>query len=158
MSCLQSRKRGTRKMALCLITQTAINTSIFRGLYMTKTLRASWLGLRLLRRRMRMRLSVLGFASKPQIAPANSASNSLTCGMMFCCSGNQMFHYKTKCYGKKLGKEYKNKVQRVAFLKDNSDGRETKVYMIAYSPEELHRHTDTLATVSLNLPEIDAER
>lgn len=38
---------------------------------------------------------------------------------------------------KSLGKEYTNKIERVAFLKDNCDACENKGYMKQYTPEEL---------------------
>lgn len=58
---------------------------------------------------------------------------------------------------KELGKEYENKTQRVAFLKDNCDGCENKGYMKAYSPEELQGHKKKLANVSIEIAEIEAE-
>lgn len=43
---------------------------------------------------------------------------------------------------KTLGKEYENKMQRIAFLKDNCDGVENKGYMKPYTPEELQGHKE----------------
>lgn len=45
---------------------------------------------------------------------------------------------------KTLGKEYENKMQRIAFLKDNCDGVENKGYMKPYTPEELQGHKENL--------------
>lgn len=58
---------------------------------------------------------------------------------------------------KTLGKQYENKMQRIAFLKDNCDGVENKGYMKPYSPEELQGHKEKLANVSIEIAEIEAE-
>lgn len=50
--------------------------------------------------------------------------------------------------GKSLGKEYTNKIERVAFLKDNCDACENKGYMKPYTPEELQGHKENLANVN----------
>lgn len=58
---------------------------------------------------------------------------------------------------KELGQEYKNPIQREAFLKDNCDACEQKGYMKPYSPEELQGHKEKLANVSIEIAEIEAE-
>ena len=56
---------------------------------------------------------------------------------------------------KELGQEYKNPIQREAFLKDNCDGCEQKGYMKPYSPEELQGHKENLANVSIEIEELE---
>mgnify|MGYP000610906271 CR=1 FL=1 len=90
---LPSHRHGTRKMDLYPISRIGIKTSDFRGSSMTRMLRGSWSRLRITRRRLRMRGSVLGFASNRPRAPRNSASNSPTFTTRFSCN---VFHYKTK--------------------------------------------------------------
>lgn len=58
---------------------------------------------------------------------------------------------------KELGQEYKNLIQREAFLKDNCDACEQKGYMKPYTPEELQGHKEKLANVSIEIAEIEAE-
>lgn len=58
---------------------------------------------------------------------------------------------------RELGQEYKNPIQREAFLKDNCDACEQKGYMKPYSPEELQGHKEKLANVSIEIAEIEAE-
>ncbi len=58
---------------------------------------------------------------------------------------------------KTLGKEYENKVERIAFLKDNCDACENKGYMKPYTPAELQGHKEKLANVSIEISEIEAE-
>lgn len=58
---------------------------------------------------------------------------------------------------KSLGKEYTNKMERIAFLKDNCDACENKGYMKPYTPEELQGHKENLANVSIEIAEIEAE-
>ena len=58
---------------------------------------------------------------------------------------------------RELGQEYKNPIQREAFLKDNCDACEQKGYMKPYSPEELQGHKEKLANVSIEVAEIEAE-
>lgn len=58
---------------------------------------------------------------------------------------------------KTLGKEYTNRIERVAFLKDNCDACENKGYMKAYTPEELQGHKENLANVSIEIDEIEEE-
>ena len=83
-----SRKHGIKKMISPRIFQTEIKISGFRGLCIPMMLRGSCLRLRLIRLRVRLRISVLGFASKHPNVPANSENSSLTCGMIFCYSDN----------------------------------------------------------------------
>ena len=59
---------------------------------------------------------------------------------------------------RELGQEYKNPIQREAFLKDNCDACEQKGYMKPYSPEELQGHKEKLANVSIEIAEIEAEK
>lgn len=59
---------------------------------------------------------------------------------------------------KELGQEYKNPIQREAFLKDNCDGCEQKGYMKPYSPEELQGHKEKLANVSIEIEELENEK
>lgn len=59
---------------------------------------------------------------------------------------------------KQLGQEIKNLAQREAFLKDNCDACEQKGYMRAYTPEELQGHKEKLASVSIEIAEIEAEK
>ena len=58
---------------------------------------------------------------------------------------------------RELGQEYKNPIQREAFLKDNCDACEQKGYMKPYTPEELQGHKEKLANVSIEIAEIEAE-
>lgn len=58
---------------------------------------------------------------------------------------------------KELGKEYKNKNEREAFLKDNCDGVEQKGYMKQFSPAELQGKKARLANVSIEIAEIESE-
>lgn len=59
---------------------------------------------------------------------------------------------------KTIGKEYKNARDREAFLKDNCDKVEEKGYMKPYTPEELQGHKESLANVSIEIAEIEAEK
>ena len=59
---------------------------------------------------------------------------------------------------RELGQEYKNPIQREAFLKDNCDACEQKGYMKPYTPEELQGHKEKLANVSIEIAEIEAEK
>lgn len=56
-----------------------------------------------------------------------------------------------------IGKEYANRVQREAFLKDNCDTVEEKGYMKPYTPEQLQGHKEELANTSIEIAEIEAE-
>jgi hypothetical protein len=57
-----------------------------------------------------------------------------------------------------LGKEYTNKVQREAFLKDNCEKAEVKGYMRAFTPEQLQGHKESLAELSINIEEMEDEK
>lgn len=59
---------------------------------------------------------------------------------------------------KELGQEYKNPIQREAFLKDNCDACENKGYMKPYTPEELQGHKEKLANVSIEIEELENEK
>ena len=59
---------------------------------------------------------------------------------------------------RELGQDIKNPIQREAFLKDNCDACEQKGYMKPYTPEELQGHKETLANVSIEIAEIEAEK
>jgi hypothetical protein len=59
---------------------------------------------------------------------------------------------------KTIGKEYANKSQREAFLKDNCDKVEEKGYMKPYTPEELQGHKEGLANLSIEIEEIEDEK
>lgn len=59
---------------------------------------------------------------------------------------------------KELGQEYKNPIQREAFLKDNCDACENKGYMKPYTPEELQGHKENLANVSIEIEELENKR
>ena len=59
---------------------------------------------------------------------------------------------------KTIGKEYKNAAQREAFLKDNCDKVEKKGYMKQFTPEQLQGHKESLANVSIEIAEIEAEK
>lgn len=59
---------------------------------------------------------------------------------------------------KELGQEYKNPIQREAFLKDNCDACENKGYMKPYTPEELQGHKENLANVSIEIEELENKK
>ena len=59
---------------------------------------------------------------------------------------------------KYLGKEYANKAQREAFLKDNCAKVENKDYMKPFTPEQLQGHKETLAELSIKIESIEAEK
>lgn len=59
---------------------------------------------------------------------------------------------------KQLGQDIKNLAQREAFLKDNCDACEQRGYMKPYTPEELQGHKEKLASVSIEIAEIEAEK
>lgn len=59
---------------------------------------------------------------------------------------------------KYLGKEYANKAQREAFLKDNCAKVENKGYMKPFTPEQLQGHKETLAELSIKIESIEAEK
>lgn len=59
---------------------------------------------------------------------------------------------------KAIGKEYQDKAQRKAFLKDNSDSVEEKGYMRTCTPEELQGSKERLASLSIEIEEIEDEK
>ena len=59
---------------------------------------------------------------------------------------------------REIGKEYGNKMQREAFLKDNCDKVEEKGYMKPYTPEELQGHKENLANLSIEIDEIEERK
>lgn len=59
---------------------------------------------------------------------------------------------------KELGKEYSNRIQREAYLKDNCDAVEEKGYMKPYSKEELQGHKENHANVSIQIAEVEAKK
>ncbi len=59
---------------------------------------------------------------------------------------------------RELGKEFKDKEQRVKFLRDNSDGVEKKGYMKMYTHEQLLQMKEMLSEVAIDINDIDEER
>ena len=59
---------------------------------------------------------------------------------------------------KYLGKEYVNRNEREAFLKDNCDRVEEKGYMKPYTPEQLQGNKENLAELSIRIEEIENEK
>jgi hypothetical protein len=59
---------------------------------------------------------------------------------------------------KQIGKEYSNREEREAFLKDNCDRLEKKGYMKPYTPEELQGHKENLASLSIRIDEIEERK
>jgi len=59
---------------------------------------------------------------------------------------------------KHLGKEYANRVQREAFLKDNCEKVENKGYMKPFTPEQLQGHKESLAELSMKIEETEDEK
>ena len=59
---------------------------------------------------------------------------------------------------KEIGKEYKNKREREAFLKDNCDAVVEMGYMKPYTQEELQEHKEKLANVSIEIAELEAKK
>lgn len=59
---------------------------------------------------------------------------------------------------KHLGKEYANKAQREAFLKDNCEKVENKGYMKPFTPEQLQGHKENLAELSMKIEETEDEK
>jgi hypothetical protein len=57
-----------------------------------------------------------------------------------------------------LGKEYANRAQREAFLKDNCEKVENKGYMKAFTPEQLQGHKESLADISMQIEEVEDEK
>ncbi len=59
---------------------------------------------------------------------------------------------------KHLGKEYANRAQREAFLKDNCEKVENKGYMKAFTPEQLQGYKENLAELSMKIEETEDEK
>ena len=59
---------------------------------------------------------------------------------------------------RQLGKEYANKAQREAFLKDNCEKVENKGYMKPFTPEQLQGHKENLADLSIQIEQIENEK
>jgi len=59
---------------------------------------------------------------------------------------------------KNIGKEYSNKAQREAYLKDNCDKVEEKGYMKFFTPEELQGHKENLAELSIQIDQVEDEK
>lgn len=59
---------------------------------------------------------------------------------------------------KTLGKEYKDRNQRAAFLKDNCDKVIEKGYMKPFSPEELQGHKEELVSVCDDIERLEEEK
>lgn len=58
---------------------------------------------------------------------------------------------------KTMGNDIANPVLREQFIKDNCDACEKISYMKPYNPEELQRHKEELAKVSIEIAEIEGE-
>jgi len=59
---------------------------------------------------------------------------------------------------KQIGKEYSNKAEREAFLKDNCDKVENKGYMKPFTPEQLQGHKENLAELSIQIEQVEDEK
>lgn len=59
---------------------------------------------------------------------------------------------------KTIGKEYANKVERIAFLKDNCDKMVEKSYSKAFKPEELQQYKEELVQVCDKIDAIEEEK
>ena len=59
---------------------------------------------------------------------------------------------------KNLGKEYANRADREAFLKDNCDRVENRGYMKPFTPEQLHGYKESLADLSIRIEQIEDEK
>lgn len=57
-----------------------------------------------------------------------------------------------------LGHDIKDPLKRETFLRDNCDSCEQKGYMKPYTPEELQGHKEKLASLSIEIAEIEAEK
>ena len=71
--------------------------------------------------------------------------------------GGDSYHQVLSCC-EFLGQEYKNPIQREAFLKDNCDACEQKGYMKPYSPEELQGHKERHTNLSIEIDKIEDEK
>ena len=59
---------------------------------------------------------------------------------------------------KYLGKEYVNRADREAYLKDNCEKVENKGYMKPFTTEQLQGHKENLADLSIEIEQIEYER
>lgn len=59
---------------------------------------------------------------------------------------------------KTIGKEYTNKAERIAFLKDNCDNMVEKSYSKAFKPEELQQYKEELVQVCDRIDAIEEEK
>jgi len=59
---------------------------------------------------------------------------------------------------KYLGKEYADRADRTAFLKDSCDGVEQKGYMKPYTPDELQGRKEKLVELSIKIEETENEK
>jgi hypothetical protein len=59
---------------------------------------------------------------------------------------------------KEIGKEYQDRAQREAFLKDNCDKVEEKGYMKPYTHEQVQGHKERLSNLSIEIDEIEEEK
>jgi len=57
-----------------------------------------------------------------------------------------------------LGKEYSNRAQREAFLKDNCEKVEEKGYMKAFTPEQLQGYKENLAELCITIEKVEDEK
>lgn len=56
-----------------------------------------------------------------------------------------------------IGKDIKNKAERIQFLTDNADGVEEKGYMKPFTPDEMQTRKEGLANTSIEIAEIEEE-
>lgn len=59
---------------------------------------------------------------------------------------------------KTIGKEYTNRMERIAFLKDNCDKVVEKSYSKAFKPEELQQYKEELVQVCDKIDSIEEEK
>ena len=59
---------------------------------------------------------------------------------------------------KQLGKDYTNKDQRIAFLKDNCDTVAEKSYLKQFTPDELQQKKEQLSEASIEINDIEEEK
>ena len=59
---------------------------------------------------------------------------------------------------KQIGKEYSNKAEREAFLKDNCDRVVNKGYMKPFTPEQLQGHKENLVELSIQIEQVEDEK
>ena len=59
---------------------------------------------------------------------------------------------------KQLGKDYTNKDQRIAFLKDNCDLVTEKSYLKQFTPDELQQKKEQLSEASIEINDIEEEK